>query len=86
MFVTSPFLESENWELDLLAQTGRTVVVIGNETHVCGFVALADRIRPESKATIEALRSAGIKHVVMLTGDNQGTASAIAREAGVSEV
>ena len=73
-------------ELDLLAQTGRTVVVIGNETHVCGFVALADRIRPESKATIEALRSAGIKHVVMLTGDNQGTASAIAREAGVSEV
>jgi Cd2+/Zn2+-exporting ATPase len=73
-------------ELDLLAQTGRTVVVIGNETHVCGFVALADRIRPESKHTIEALRSAGIKHVVMLTGDNQGTANAIAQEAGVTEV
>lgn len=73
-------------ELGLLSQTGRTVVVIGNETHVCGFVALADRIRPEAKATIEALRSAGIKHVVMLTGDNQGTASAIAQEAGVTEV
>jgi Cd2+/Zn2+-exporting ATPase len=73
-------------ELDLLAQTGRTVVVIGNETHVCGFVALADRIRPESKHTIEALRLAGIKHVVMLTGDNQGTANAIAQEAGVTEV
>jgi Cd2+/Zn2+-exporting ATPase len=73
-------------ELGLLSQTGRTVVVIGNETHVCGFVALADRIRPEAKATIEALRSAGIKHVVMLTGDNQGTASAIAHEAGVTEV
>lgn len=52
-------------ELDLLAKTGRTVVAIGNETHVCGFVALADRIRPESKQTIQALRTAGIKHVVI---------------------
>lgn len=73
-------------ELDLLAQTGRTVVVIGNETHVCGFIALADRIRPESNQTIKELRAAGIKHVVMLTGDNEGTARAIALEAGVTEV
>ncbi|MEO8341718.1 MAG: heavy metal translocating P-type ATPase, partial [Nitrospirota bacterium] len=73
-------------ELDLLAKTGRTVVVIGNETHVCGFIALADRIRPESNQTIKELRAAGIKHVVMLTGDNEGTARAIAVEAGVTEV
>lgn len=73
-------------ELDLLAHTGKTVVVIGNEVHVCGFIALADRIRTESKPTIQNLRSAGIKHVVMLTGDNRGTAKAIAEEAGVTEV
>jgi len=73
-------------QLDLLAQNGKTVVVIGNETHVCGFVALADRIRAESKQTILALRADGIKHVVMLTGDNKGTANVIAQEAGVTEV
>lgn len=73
-------------ELDLLAKTGRTVVVVGNETHVCGFIAMADRIRPESKQTIADLRAAGIQHVVMLTGDNEGTARAIAEEAGVTEV
>ncbi|MGH9459965.1 MAG: heavy metal translocating P-type ATPase [Vicinamibacteria bacterium] len=73
-------------ELDLLAQTGKTVVVVGNETHVCGFIALADRIRPESNQTIKDLRAAGIEHVVMLTGDNEGTALAIAAQAGVTEV
>ena len=73
-------------ELDLLAKTGRTVVVVGNETHVCGFIAMADRIRLESRQTIVELRAAGIQHVVMLTGDNEGTARAIAEEAGVTEV
>ena len=73
-------------ELDLLARTGRTVVVIGNETHVCGFIALADRIRPESAQAIQDFRAAGVQHVVMLTGDNEGTARAIGQEAGVTEV
>lgn len=73
-------------ELELLSQSGKTVVVIGNDTHVCGFIALADKIRPESRAAVQALRDAGVKHVVMLTGDNAGTARAIASDAGVSEV
>jgi Cd2+/Zn2+-exporting ATPase len=60
--------------------------VIGNETHVCGFLALADRIRPESKATVAKLREAGVEHIVMLSGDNPGTAEAIGREAGVLEI
>lgn len=73
-------------ELDLLAKTGRTVVVVGSETHVCGFIAMADQIRLESRQTIVELRAAGIQHIVMLTGDNEGTARAIAEEAGVTEV
>ncbi|MFN7938453.1 MAG: heavy metal translocating P-type ATPase [Bryobacteraceae bacterium] len=73
-------------EIEALARTGRTVVVIGNETHVCGFLALADRIRAESKATVAEMRQAGIEHVVMLTGDNRGTAEVIGRETGVAEV
>jgi Zn2+/Cd2+-exporting ATPase len=73
-------------EIEALARTGRTVVVFGNETHVCGFIALADRVRPESKAAVAELRQAGVEHVVMLTGDNRGTAEVIGRETGVAEV
>ena len=73
-------------EIESLARTGRTVVVIGNETHVCGFIALADRIRTESAMAVAELRAAGIEHVVMLTGDNRGTAEVIGRETGVAEI
>jgi len=73
-------------ELEALARTGRTVVVIGNENHVCGFVAVADRIRQESRESVAAMRKVGVEHVVMLTGDNTATAEAISKEAGVTEV
>ncbi|MBY0375586.1 MAG: cation-translocating P-type ATPase [Bryobacteraceae bacterium] len=73
-------------KIEALARMGRTVVVFGNETHVCGFIALADRIRPESKATVAQLRQAGVEHIVMLTGDNRGTAEVIGRETGVAEI
>lgn len=73
-------------EIEALARTGRTVVVFGNETHVCGFIALADRIRPESKSAVAQLRKAGVENIVMLTGDNRGTAEVIGRETGVTEI
>ncbi|MFO0850762.1 MAG: heavy metal translocating P-type ATPase [Gemmataceae bacterium] len=72
--------------LDALSKSGRAVVVVGNDRHVCGFIALADTVRPEAKQAVADLRAAGIEHVVMLTGDNRGTAEAIARETGVDEV
>lgn len=72
--------------LEALSSAGRTVVVIGNATHVCGFIALADTVRAGAKQTLMALRQAGVKHIVMLTGDNKGTAEAIARETGIDEV
>ena len=72
--------------LEALARAGRTVVVVGNDRHVCGFIALADRVRPEARRAVADLRAAGIEHVVMLTGDNRGTAEAVARDAGVDEV
>jgi Cd2+/Zn2+-exporting ATPase len=72
--------------LEAMARAGRTVVVVGNARHVCGFIALADRVRPEAKQAVADLRAAGVEHVVMLTGDNRGTAEAIAQETGVDEV
>lgn len=72
--------------LEALSKSGKAVVVVGNDRHVCGFIALADTVRPEAKRAIADLRAAGIEHVVMLTGDNRGTAEAIARETGVDEI
>ncbi len=69
-----------------VAASGASVIVIGKNEHVCGLIAVADRIRPHAKEAVLAMRAAGIRHVVMLTGDNRGTAEAIGREAGVDEV
>jgi len=73
-------------QLERMTEAGRTVVVVGTDDHVCGFIGLADTVRPNAKDSIHALRKAGIQHVVMLTGDNRGTALAIAGETGVDEV
>jgi Cd2+/Zn2+-exporting ATPase len=73
-------------QLTSMEADGSSVVVIGKDEHVCGFIALGDRIRPDAKKAVEQIRAAGIERIVMLTGDNQGTANAIARESGVDEV
>jgi len=73
-------------QLMAMQQAGRTVVVVGNESHVCGFITLADTLRTTAAETLNELRHAGIEHLVMLTGDNEGTAQVIAKEAGIDEV
>lgn len=69
-----------------LSAAGHSVVVIGNETHVCGLIALADRLRPGIPELLATVRALGVPHIVMLTGDNEGTARTIARQAGIEEV
>ncbi|MEY7847898.1 heavy metal translocating P-type ATPase [Natrarchaeobius sp. A-rgal3] len=68
---------------DLEAE-GKTVVVVGTEDGPLGVVAVADRVRPEAKWAVSRLKERGV-HVVMLTGDNEGTARAIADEVGIDE-
>lgn len=68
-----------------LAAPGSTVVVVGNDKHICGFVSLRDALRPETTDTIASLKSAGIRHIMMLTGDNRETAAAISTETGIDE-
>lgn len=68
-----------------LEDAGHTVIAIGNETHVCGLVSIADSLRDGVPQVVDAIRRAGVKTVVMLTGDNEGTARAIAAEAGLDE-
>ncbi|MHB9068733.1 MAG: heavy metal translocating P-type ATPase [Sedimentisphaerales bacterium] len=64
---------------------GHTVVVIGNDDHVCGIITIADGVRPIAKKAIADIKKAGIEAVVMLTGDNSGTAAAIAGQIGVDD-
>lgn len=73
-------------QLEAMQEAGRTVVVIGNDHHVCGFITLADAIRKESRDAVKQLHEAGVEHLVMLTGDNEGTANAIAKQAGIDEL
>lgn len=73
-------------QLEELSRSGHTIVVVGQEQHVCGFIALADALRPGVKEVVRQLHRLGIPRVVMLTGDNEGTAQVIAQEAGIDEV
>ena len=61
---------------------GRTVTLLADESAVLAIFAVADAIKPSSRAAIAELHAQGI-HTVMLTGDNQITANAIAEQAGL---
>lgn len=64
---------------------GRTVVHVAQNGSVIGLIAIADAARPTAKATVAKLRERGIE-VVMLTGDNAGTAKRIAADLGIDSV
>jgi Cd2+/Zn2+-exporting ATPase len=72
--------------IEEMSASGRTIVAIGNDDHLCGILALADEVRPEARAAVAALHAAGVRRVVMLTGDHAPTAAAVARETGIDEV
>lgn len=72
--------------LEDLSSAGRSVVVVGTDDHVCGLIAVADEVRPESREALVALRAAGVRSVVMLTGDNAATAAAVGAQVGVDDV
>jgi len=72
--------------LESMAAQGEINVVVGNEEHVCGLISLRDGIRPGVQKILDDLRQTGIRKIMMLTGDNHGTAVTIGREAGVDEV
>jgi Cd2+/Zn2+-exporting ATPase len=78
-----------------LEEQGKTVFVLGRCDYdsgggttpsLLGAIAVADAVRPESQPAIRALRDAGLKQIVMITGDNLATAGAIGRQVGVDLV
>jgi Cu+-exporting ATPase len=61
---------------------GKTVMFLGIDSRVVGIIALADTLKPNAKAAVDALHNMGIE-VMMITGDNRRTAEAIAQEVGI---
>ena len=79
--IPSP-LANQAQQMRLQAQT---VSYIGIDTETVGVIGIADTIKEEAKQVIQDLKRRGI-HTVMITGDNQATAQAVAKEIGIDEV
>lgn len=69
-----------------LEDAGHSIIAIGNHKHVCGLISVADEPRENIAAIIQEIKEAGVEQVMMLTGDNQPAATAIAKLAGVDGV
>jgi Zn2+/Cd2+-exporting ATPase len=75
-----------NVKISELQNQGKTVMVAGSSNEVMGILAVADELRENSKDVIQKLHSLGIQKTIMLTGDNSGTANAIGKQVGVSDL
>ena len=72
--------------VDELRAGGKTVVAVAVDGAAAGVLAISDELRDESVAALQKLRAAGLREIVMLTGDDERTAQAVAREAGIADV
>lgn len=80
-------VDISNWQqkLETLEKQGKTVMLVARQQQVVAMLAVADTLRSQALAGVKMLRDSGIR-VMMLTGDNQATAEAIAAELGLDEV
>lgn len=80
-------VDIKDWEAKaaILSEQGKTPLYFADEKNVLGIIAVADTVKPTSKAAVARMKAMGID-VVMLTGDNARTAEAIRREVGIDRV
>ncbi len=64
-------------------ERAQTVVFVADEKRVLGLISIADVLRDDAYELVHALKKSGVQQVVMLTGDNERTAAAVARELGI---
>ncbi len=89
MGVCSPEIEARLTEIEA---RGESLAILGHTPHdgcagsILGILSIGDAMRPEAPAAIKRLHAVGIQKIVMLSGDNQRTADAIAKQAGIDEV
>ncbi|MGR2739116.1 heavy metal translocating P-type ATPase [Billgrantia sp. Q4P2] len=78
-------LDALDDDMQALEGKGRTVVIVAANGQACGIVAVADTLKTESMEAIRGMHALGL-HVVMITGDNERAARAVADEVGIDEV
>ncbi len=84
-------LEAAATEVERLQIQGKTAIVVGQimddrqTAYLLGVIGFADQVRPDAAAVVREIKSLGIQRVVMLTGDNERVAQAIASQVGVDE-
>jgi Cd2+/Zn2+-exporting ATPase len=72
-------------QVELLEEQGKTTMLVQVEDRFLGILGLADEPRGTARATLEQLRSLGIKALIMLTGDNERVATSISEQVGLTE-
>lgn len=77
--------QTQSTALAELAKRGSSSVVVGVGRRVLGVLGVADALRPGIREAVAELRTSGVEHLVMLTGDRREVAVAVAREVGVTE-
>lgn len=78
-------LASSKADIDRLQTEGKTLVFVGTDKKLIGIIAIQDAPKTSSKAAISKLKKMGIR-TVMITGDNQSTAEAVAKQVGIDEI
>jgi Zn2+/Cd2+-exporting ATPase len=73
-------------ELERLESEGKTVLILWDEVEPVSVIGVADDLRPDARPAIDRLHDEGVHAIIMLTGDNEQTASAIARRLGIDSV
>jgi len=71
--------------LQVEENNGQTAVIVADKDKILGVISIADKIRDDAYHLVEKLKKAGVKKVVMLTGDNKRTAAAVANNLGIDE-
>jgi len=74
-----------NARITELENKGNTVIPVAVDQRIVGLISLADGVRSEAAAAIRALKAAGVKQTVMISGDNAATARAVADQLGVDQ-
>ena len=87
-FLSEAKLSSADVELavETVSSAGSTPVLVASDGVVIGVIGVADETRPGAPEAIDVLRAQGIRHIAMLTGDQQAAARAFGRATGVDEV
>jgi len=78
----TPLIHDKALELE---DAGHSVVALGNDDHVCGLISVVDTVRENAAQAITEIKNAEVGRIIMLTGDNEGTARDVAAATGVDE-